>query len=67
MNVDALLVGDLAGGGRTDQVVRQSEHSARFDTDPAHHKLACRLLSPVRHPAVELGCVCERERSRGDP
>src|SRR5262249_18689080 len=66
VDVDALLFADLAGGSRTDQVVRQPDHSTRFDGDPTHNELARRLLSPIRAPAVESGRVHERERPPGD-
>jgi hypothetical protein len=66
VDVDALLLGDLASRGRTDQVVGQPEYRASFDGDAARHELARRLLRPIRLPAIERGRVCEGERSPSD-
>ena len=40
--------------------------AARFDGDPACDKLARRVLSALRLPAVEVGRICERERPGRD-
>ena len=66
VNVDALLLRNLASGSAANQVVGQPEDSARFDGDSSHDELASRLLSPLRLPAIERGRVGDRERPPGD-
>src|SRR5437764_4966637 len=66
VNVDALLLRNLASGSAANQVVGEPEDSARFDGDSSHDELASRLLSPLRLPAIERGRVGDRERPPGD-
>ena len=66
VNVDRLLLGNLAGRRRPDQIVRQPEHRSRSDGDATRDELTHRVLGAPRAPAVQAGDVRQRKRPRGD-
>ncbi len=66
VDADPLLIGDLAHRGGADQVVRELQRTAGFDSDAARHELARGVLSPFLRPVVELGRVRERKWAGSD-
>ena len=55
VNVDALLLRNLASGSAANQVVGEPEDSARFYGDSSQDELASRLLSPLRPSCWQPG------------